>query len=165
MENNILDTINKENSTTDNSENFVIPQKKKKSVTAKPKEKTDDLKANLHTEKNQQGDTPQKHKKSKKEEENNPPPKTPNNTIWLAVSEAAKLGGVQTKTIRRAIQSNKVTYKIIKNRYLIEFTSIIRFLYTTTKLKNKLFEYGIGQYIDKWKQDNDTQPKSSDKDL
>lgn len=71
--------------------------------------------------------------------------------IWLSVSEAAKLGGVQTKTIRRAIQFNNVKYKIIGNRYSIEFLSLITFLHSKTKLKNKLNQFGLGQYIEQWK--------------
>lgn len=77
-----------------------------------------------------------------------------NNTkhpIWLSVSEAAKIGGVQAKTIRRAIQFNNVKYKIIGNRYLIDFTSLISYLQSKTKLKNKLNQLGLGQYVDKWK--------------
>ncbi|MBI2459137.1 MAG: hypothetical protein HYV53_01120 [Parcubacteria group bacterium] len=74
--------------------------------------------------------------------------KTP---IWLSVSEAAKIGGVQTKTIRRAIQYNKVKYKIISNRYSIDLASLIALLQTKTKLKNKLNQFGLGQYVDKWK--------------
>lgn len=74
--------------------------------------------------------------------------KTP---IWLSVSESAKIGGVQTKTIRRAIQNNKVKYKIIGNRYLIDLASLITFLRAKTKLKNKLNQFGLGQYVDKWK--------------
>jgi hypothetical protein len=73
-------------------------------------------------------------------------------TVWLSVSEAAKIGGVTTKTIRRALQSNRIKYKIIKNRYLIDLASIIIFLQTKTKLKNKLNQYGIGQYIEKWRE-------------
>ncbi len=71
--------------------------------------------------------------------------------IWLSVSEAAKIGGVQTKTIRRAIQSKVIKYKIIGNRYLIELASLITYLLTKTKLKNKLNQFGIGQYIEQWK--------------
>lgn len=71
--------------------------------------------------------------------------------IWLSVSEAAKLGGVQTKTIRRAIQFNSIKYKIRGNRYLIDFLSVISYLHTKTKLKNKFNQFGLGQYVDKWK--------------
>ncbi len=73
------------------------------------------------------------------------------NLIWLSVSEAAKIGGVQAKTIRRAIQAKTIRYKIVKNRYLIEFSSVIAFLNTSTKLKNKLNQSGLGQYVEKWK--------------
>ncbi len=71
--------------------------------------------------------------------------------LWLSVSESAKLGGVTAKTIRRALQSQKLTYKILKNRYQIDLRSIIKYLYSKKKLKNKLIQHGIGQYIDKWR--------------
>lgn len=67
--------------------------------------------------------------------------------MWLSVSEASKLCGVQTKTIRRAVQAKEVKYKIVKNRYLIELASVILYLHKNTKLKNKLYTYGIGQYF------------------
>ncbi len=95
-----------------------------------------------------------KNKKSKKRKKIDSPPLQITNIskpIWLSVSEAAKLGGVQDKTIRRAIQSKIITYKVVNNRYAIEFASLIKFLYSRTKLKNKLNYYGIGQYINKWK--------------
>lgn len=72
--------------------------------------------------------------------------------IWLSVSESAKMGGVTSKTIRRALQSQKLTYKIVKNRYLIDLSSVIKYLFTKKKLLNKLKQNGIGQYIDKWRE-------------
>ncbi|MBU0722490.1 hypothetical protein KKA93_03480 [Patescibacteria group bacterium] len=86
--------------------------------------------------------------KNVKQPELNNEIKTP---IWLSVSQAAKIGGVQTKTIRRTIQYNNVKYKIIGNRYLIDLASLIIFLQAKTKLKNKLNQFGLGQYVDKWK--------------
>ncbi|MDO8592344.1 MAG: hypothetical protein Q7R92_01055 [bacterium] len=71
--------------------------------------------------------------------------------IWLSVSEAAKIGGVQNKTVRRAIQYNNVKYKIINNRYLVDFSSLVSYLHTTTKLKNKFNQLGLGQYVEEWK--------------
>ena len=72
--------------------------------------------------------------------------------IWVSVSEAANLGGVQNKTIRRALKEAKeLKFKIVKNRYQIELGSLILFLHRNTKLKNKLKEYGLGQYINEWK--------------
>ncbi len=75
--------------------------------------------------------------------------KTP---IWVSVSEASLLGGVQNKTIRRAIKSDQnLRYKIVKNRYQIELGSLLSFLHKNTKLKNKLVEFGLGQYVSEWK--------------
>ena len=72
------------------------------------------------------------------------------NLIWLSVSEAAKVGGVQTKTIRRAIKK-ELKFKVKGNRYFINLTSLIIYLHRNTKLQNKLKEHGIGQYIKEWK--------------
>ncbi|MFA5131193.1 MAG: hypothetical protein WC467_02100 [Patescibacteria group bacterium] len=71
--------------------------------------------------------------------------------IWVSVSEAASLGGVQGKTIRRAIKSDpNLHYKIVKNRYQIELGSLLLFFHKNTKLKNKLNEFGLGQYVSEW---------------
>jgi excisionase family DNA binding protein len=77
--------------------------------------------------------------------------KAPKNPLWLSVSEAAKIGGVQTKTIRRAIQAKTVKFKIVKNRYLVDLTSLMAYLNSKKKLQNKFNGYGIGQYVEKWK--------------
>ena len=72
--------------------------------------------------------------------------------IWVSVSEAASLGGVQGKTIRRALKTDQnLLFRIIKNRYQIELGSLLSFLHKNTKLKNKLLDFGLGQYVDKWK--------------
>lgn len=69
------------------------------------------------------------------------------NPIWLSVSEAAKLGGVTDKTIRRALKSeNGLKFKVIRNRYQIEFASLLIYLHKNTKLTNKLMDAGVGQY-------------------
>ena len=74
-----------------------------------------------------------------------------NSPLWLSISESAKISGIQNKTIRRAIQYNSVKYKIIGNRYLVDFPSLVAYLHTKTKLKNKFNQFGLGQYVDKWK--------------
>ncbi|MFA5109236.1 MAG: hypothetical protein WC458_01705 [Patescibacteria group bacterium] len=75
--------------------------------------------------------------------------------VWVSVSEAADLGGVQSKTIRRAIKTDpNLHYKIVKNRYQIEFGSLLIFLNKNTKLKNKLKDFGLGQYVEEWKEIN-----------
>lgn len=74
------------------------------------------------------------------------------NHLWFSVSEAAKLGGVQPKTIRRAIRSGAIKYKVAKNRYAIDFPSVLSYLKTKTKLRNKLNQLGIGRLVEKWKE-------------
>ena len=74
------------------------------------------------------------------------------NHIWLNVSEAAQLAGVQTKTIRRAIKEKKdLRYKVVHNRYKVELRSLIAFMHSSTKLRNKLYRYGLGQYVTRWR--------------
>lgn len=73
------------------------------------------------------------------------------NPLNVSVSEAAKIGGVTSKTIRRAIQDKLLDYNVDNNRYQIDFRSLIIYLNSTRKLKNKLNENGIGQYIREWK--------------
>lgn len=80
------------------------------------------------------------------------PPVEQQNPLWLSVSEAAKLAGVQTKTIRRAIEAASVKFKTVGNRYLISFSSLTSYLFKATKLRNKFLKQGLGQYVDKWKQ-------------
>lgn len=75
-----------------------------------------------------------------------------NSPIWVSVSEAASLGGVQGKTIRRAIKTDpNLLFRIVKNRYQIEFGSLLSFLHKNTKLNNKLKDFGLGQYVTEWK--------------
>ncbi|HQB51183.1 MAG TPA: hypothetical protein PLT32_03125 [bacterium] len=70
--------------------------------------------------------------------------------IWVSVSEAAKFGGIQSKTVRRAIGDNLVIYKVKGNRYLIDFGSLLAFLNSRIKLHNKLQKAGVGQYVASW---------------
>ena len=79
-------------------------------------------------------------------------PREVDHPLWISVSEAAKFGGVQTKTIRRAIESTALEFKVTKNRYHINLKSLIDFLLKSTKLKNKFSKNGLGQYIQTWKQ-------------
>ena len=70
--------------------------------------------------------------------------------VWLSVSECAKIGGIQTKTVRRALKKD-LRFKIVRNRYFIKVSSLIAYLNSSTKLRNKLNETGIGQYVKEWK--------------
>jgi hypothetical protein len=71
--------------------------------------------------------------------------------IWLSVSEAAKFGGLDSKTIRRAIKDRRIRYKVQENRYAIRLHSLIRFSHSNAKLRNKFYNQGLGQYVEKFK--------------
>ena len=73
------------------------------------------------------------------------------NKLWLSVSQAAKLFGVEQKTIRRAIKTKQVAYLVFKNRYNIEMGSLIKWAHKSTKLKNKLNIEGVGKFVKDWK--------------
>jgi hypothetical protein len=83
--------------------------------------------------------------------DNNEELSTVNFPLWLSVSESAKFGGFQSKTIRRAIQAKSIKYAVKNNRYLIDFSSLIIFINSKIKLRNKFAQYGLGQYIKEWK--------------
>lgn len=71
--------------------------------------------------------------------------------VWLSVSEVALLGGLSTKTVRRAIENNQLRYRVINNRYQISFEMAIKFFLSSPTLANKLNQDGIGQWVEKWK--------------
>lgn len=80
------------------------------------------------------------------------PPAEVMSPIWLSVSESAKLGGVQSKTIRRGLDSGILKFKVVRNRYLINLATLATWMLKNTKLRNKFNNFGIGQYVDKWKE-------------
>lgn len=71
--------------------------------------------------------------------------------IRVSVSEAARLFGVNTQTIRRAIAAQEVTYVIVSGRYKLNFESLVKWSQRHTTVRNKLAKKGIGQFIDRWK--------------
>lgn len=74
-----------------------------------------------------------------------------NQLIRLSISEAAKIFGVSTKTVRRAIASEEVTYVVVQGRYKINFESLLRWSQETSTVRNKRDNRGIGQFVDQWK--------------
>ena len=71
--------------------------------------------------------------------------------IRVSVSEAARLFGVNTQTVRRAIRSQEVTYVVVSGRYKLNFESLVKWSQRHTTVRNKLEKRGIGQFVDKWK--------------
>ena len=77
--------------------------------------------------------------------------KDPKELVRVSVSEAARLFGVNTQTIRRAIQAQEVTYVVVSGRYKLNFESLVKWSQRHTTVRNKLAKTGIGQFVDKWK--------------
>ena len=78
-------------------------------------------------------------------------PTSPKEVIRVSISEAARLFGVNSQTIRRAIKGQEVTYVIVSGRYKLNFESLVKWSQRHTTIKNKLVKKGIGQFVDKWK--------------
>lgn len=78
--------------------------------------------------------------------------------IRLSVSEAAKFLGVSTRTIRRAITAEAVTYIVVKDRYKITLDSLLSWAENTTTVRKKLNTMGFGAFVETWKK-----PKTSAK--
>jgi excisionase family DNA binding protein len=71
--------------------------------------------------------------------------------VRVTISQAANLLGVNEKTIRRAIRDGEVIYIVVRGVYKINFESLLRWSQSRPKLKNKLENEGIGQFVDHWK--------------
>ncbi len=76
------------------------------------------------------------------------------NLIRLSVSEAAKLFGVSTRTVRRAISAGDVSYIVVQGRYKINFESLLKWSQSSTTVRNKRDRAGIGQFVEQWKVKN-----------
>lgn len=79
---------------------------------------------------------------------------SPNSIIRLSISEAARLFGVNPTTIRRAIKAKEINYIVVRNRYKINFESLLKWSQKHTSSKNKLSQAGIGQFVAAWKINN-----------
>ena len=73
------------------------------------------------------------------------------NIIRLSVSEAAKLFGISTQTIRRALAIQQLNYVVVRNRYKIAFESLVKWSQSSAHVRNKSNSRGIGQFVGQWK--------------
>ncbi|MCX6740481.1 MAG: helix-turn-helix domain-containing protein [Candidatus Parcubacteria bacterium] len=76
------------------------------------------------------------------------------NQIRVSISEAARLFGVDAKTIRRAIKTQEIRYVVVRGRYKLNFESLIKWSQRKTTVRNKSNNQGIGQYVGQWKISN-----------
>lgn len=71
--------------------------------------------------------------------------------IRVSVSEAAKLFGVSTKTIRDAIKAQSIKYIVVKGRYKINFESLVEWSQASPNRLIKRDRDGIGKYVNQWR--------------
>lgn len=76
---------------------------------------------------------------------------TPKHIIRVSVSEAAKLFGISTRTIRRAITDGEVAYVVVRGRYKLNFEGLVKWSQARPTVRNKLATTGIGQFVEQWK--------------
>lgn len=76
---------------------------------------------------------------------------TDQNLIRLSIAEAAKIFGIDQKTIRRAIKDQLIVYVVIRGRYRLTFESLLKWSQQRPTVRNKLEHRGIGQYVNQWK--------------
>ena len=75
----------------------------------------------------------------------------PEDSIRLSISEAAKLFGVNPRTVRRAVGSGEIRYIVVRNRYKLHFGSLVAWSQRTTTVRHKRDRQGIGQWVESWK--------------
>jgi excisionase family DNA binding protein len=73
------------------------------------------------------------------------------NIVRLTVSEAAKLFGVSSRTIRRALADGAISYIVVQGRYKINFESLLKWSQSSTTVRHKRDQAGIGQFVERWK--------------
>ncbi len=75
----------------------------------------------------------------------------PKEIIRVSISEAARLFGINSQTIRRAIKAEEITYVVVGGRYKINFESLVQWSQSKLTVKKKSDSRGIGQYVNQWK--------------
>jgi len=71
--------------------------------------------------------------------------------IRVSVSEAAKLFGVSTATIRKAITSKELRYIVVRERYKINFEDLISWSQKSARRSGQFHKKGIGQFASRWR--------------
>ena len=71
--------------------------------------------------------------------------------VRVSIGEAARLFGIHPRTIRRALQEQKIRYIVVRNRYKLSFASLVSWSQQATTVRHKRDRQGIGQWVDQWK--------------
>ncbi|MEK7125603.1 MAG: helix-turn-helix domain-containing protein [Patescibacteria group bacterium] len=71
--------------------------------------------------------------------------------IRVSISQAANLFGITERTIRTALRHGELHYVIVRNRYKINFDSLLVWSQKSTRRRIKRDGQGIGRYVGTWK--------------
>ena len=71
--------------------------------------------------------------------------------IRVSVSEAAKLFGVSTATVRKALANQELRYIVVRNRYKINFEDLVSWSQKSARRATQFHEKGIGQFASRWR--------------
>jgi len=71
--------------------------------------------------------------------------------IRISVSQAANLFGITEKTVRSALKGGKLNYVIVRNRYKINFDSLLEWSQKSTRRRNQRDSKGLGKFVGQWK--------------
>lgn len=82
--------------------------------------------------------------------------------IRVAISEAARLFGINARTIRRAIAEKAIKYVIVRGRYKIDFESLVAWSQEKATVRKKRDRDGIGQFVERWKIRNEIMSPTPD---
>jgi excisionase family DNA binding protein len=80
-----------------------------------------------------------------------PHPESVEQGVRVSISEAARLFGVNARTVRRAIASGELRYIIVRGRYKLHFGSLVVWSQKMATIRNKRDAKGIGQWVELWK--------------
>ncbi|MBU1038706.1 excisionase family DNA-binding protein [Patescibacteria group bacterium] len=71
--------------------------------------------------------------------------------IRISISEAARLFGLNQKTIRQAIKLGHINYVVVRGRYKLNFASVLEWSQSSTRRRNIMAKNGLGSYVEQWK--------------
>ncbi|MDO8583802.1 MAG: helix-turn-helix domain-containing protein [bacterium] len=76
---------------------------------------------------------------------------TEDRSVRVSPSEAARLFGVNQRTIYRALKLGTIRYIVVRNRYKILFSSLVQWSQSSARIEHSRDSRGIGQWVDQWK--------------
>jgi len=71
--------------------------------------------------------------------------------LRVSVSQAASLFGVSERTIRAAIKKQQLQYVVVRNRYKINFNSLLEWSQKSTRRRNQRDANGVGKFVATWR--------------